>query len=120
MTGQALLNNQHQQLKPGMYAKLEIQEANLPSLVVPETAITYTAYGNTVFLVKHDQQKQTVQRVAVELGERHQSWVEVQSGIKAGDQVVVSGQVRLSDGIQIEPTANSLEQVPSSKAKTKV
>lgn len=120
MTGQALLNNQHQQLKPGMYAKLEIQEANLPSLVVPETAITYTAYGNTVFLVKHDQQKQTVQRVAVELGERHQGWVEVQSGIKAGDQVVVSGQVRLSDGMQIEPTVNSLEQAPSSKTKTKV
>ena len=120
MTGQALLNNQHQQLKPGMYVKLEIQEVSLPSLVIPETAITYTTYGNTVFLVKHEKQKQTVQRVAVELGERRTGWVEVQSGLKAGDQVVVSGQLKLSDGMQIEPASNSLEQIQTAKAKAKV
>jgi len=33
---------------------------------------------------------------------------------------VVSGQVRLSDGMQIEPTANSLEQASSSQAKAKL
>ncbi|MCH7315606.1 efflux RND transporter periplasmic adaptor subunit [Acinetobacter sp. ANC 3882] len=120
ITGQATLNNQHQQLKPGMYAKLDIQEANLPSLVLPETAITYTAYGNTVFLVKHDNKKLTVQRVAVELGERHQGWVEVQSGVKAGDQVVVSGQLRLSDGMQVEATEDTLQQSQSTLAKAKI
>ncbi|CAG2162490.1 unnamed protein product [Oppiella nova] len=54
-------------LKPGMYAKLDIQESERPSLVVPETAITYTAYGNTVFLAKQDHNKLIVQRVAVVL-----------------------------------------------------
>lgn len=118
--GQAILNNHDQQLKPGMYAKLDIQESERPSLVVPETAITYTAYGNTVFLAKQDHNKLIVQRVAVVLGERHQAKVVVKSELKAGDQVVVSGQLKLSDGMQVEPTVNTLEHPQSSSIKPKV
>jgi multidrug efflux system membrane fusion protein len=118
--GQAILNNHDQQLKPGMYAKLDIQESERPSLVVPETAITYTAYGNTVFLAKQDHNKLIVQRVAVVLGERHQAKVVVKSGLKAGDQVVVSGQLKLSDGMQVEPSVNTLEHPQSSSFKPKV
>jgi membrane fusion protein, multidrug efflux system len=117
ISGQAILNNQNRQLKPGMYAKLSIQEAQRPSLVIPETAITYTAYGNTVFLAKHQDQKITVQRVAVEVGERQQGYVEIKSGLKAGDQVVVSGQLKLSDGMQVEATLNTLQISTSSSVK---
>lgn len=114
ISGQAIVNNQDRQLRPGMYAKLSIQEAQRSSLVIPETAITYTAYGNTVFVAKHDAQKITVQRVTVEVGERQQGRIEIKSGLKAGDQVVVSGQLKLSDGMQIEPTLNTLEHLTSS------
>lgn len=115
ISGQAIVNNQDRQLRPGMYAKLSIQEAQRSSLVIPETAITYTAYGNTVFVAKHNAQKITVQRVTVEVGERQQGHVEIKSGLKVGDQVVVSGQLKLSDGMQIEPTLNTLEHLTSSE-----
>lgn len=117
VSGQALLNNQNRQLKPGMYAKLSIQEAQRPRLIIPETAITYTAYGNTVFLAKHQDQKITVQRVAIEVGERQQGYVEIKSGLKAGDQVVVSGQLKLNDGTQVEATLNTLQTSNSSSVK---
>ena len=71
-------------------------------------------------LAKQDQNKLIVQRVAVVLGERHQAKVVVKSGLKAGDQVVVSGQLKLSDGIQVEPTVNTLEHSQSSSIKPKV
>lgn len=76
-------------------------------MAVPETAITYTAYGQTVFIATHDPERGlSVHRVQVTTGERWKGQVEVTSGLKAGDRVVVSGQLKLSDGMQVEQVAN--------------
>ncbi|MNG27248.1 Efflux pump periplasmic linker BepD precursor [compost metagenome] len=75
-------------------------------LAVPETAITYTAYGQTVFVATRDPEQGTrVSRVRVTTGERWQGRVEITSGLAPGDQVVVSGQLKLSDGMPVEPVA---------------
>lgn len=75
-------------------------------LAVPETAITYTAYGQTVFVATQDPQHGTrVSRVQVTTGERWQGRVEITSGLTPGDRVVVSGQLKLSDGMPVEPVA---------------
>jgi len=52
------------------------------------------------------QQRLSVSRVRVTTGERWEGKVEVTSGLEAGDQVVVSGQLKLSDGMQVEPVAH--------------
>ncbi|MBV6288793.1 efflux RND transporter periplasmic adaptor subunit [Pseudomonas aegrilactucae] len=104
---QAVLDNPHGQLQAGMYASVRLRAGQPTAVrVVPETAITYTAYGQTVFIARRDgDQRLSVHRVRVNTGERWEGRVEVTSGLEVGDQVVVSGQLKLSDGMQVEPVA---------------
>lgn len=104
---QAVLDNPDGQLQAGMYASVRLRAVQPTAVtVVPETAITYTAYGQTVFIAQRDAGQQlSVRRVRVTTGERWDGRVEVTSGLEAGDQVVVSGQLKLSDGMQVEPVA---------------
>ncbi|ROQ53490.1 efflux RND transporter periplasmic adaptor subunit [Pseudomonas putida] len=105
---QATLANPDGQLQAGMYASVQLAAAQPTRVMaVPETAITYTAYGQTVFIATHDPERGlSVHRVQVTTGERWKGQVEVTSGLKAGDRVVVSGQLKLSDGMQVEQVAN--------------
>lgn len=105
---QAALANPGGQLQAGMYARVRVRAVQPTTvMVVPETAITYSAYGQTVFVAQRDaQQRLSVSRVRVTTGERWEGKVEVTSGLEAGDQVVVSGQLKLSDGMQVEPVAH--------------
>lgn len=115
---QATLANPDGQLQPGMYSGVRLEAAQ-PSrvLAVPETAITYTAYGQTVFIATQDPVHGTrVNRVRVTTGERWQGRVEILSGLAPGDRVVVSGQLKLGDGMQVEPVAqDSLQDVDGSR-----
>jgi membrane fusion protein (multidrug efflux system) len=87
------------------------------AVVVPETAVTFTLYGNTVFVVAPrldadgkplldaDGQPQLIaERRNVEAGERRDSRVHIRSGVKAGEQVVTNGQLKLDDGTLIKLT----------------
>lgn len=101
---QAALANPQGLLKAGMYASIRVARPTMAAvLTVPETAVTYTAYGETVFVASPDaQQALTVRRVAVQVGERQQGRVEVVTGLHEGQQVVTSGQNRLSDGMVVQ------------------
>ncbi|WP_423455933.1 efflux RND transporter periplasmic adaptor subunit [Ottowia sp. VDI28] len=101
---QAHLSNAGGALKAGMFAAIQVRpQTPSPVLTVPETAVTYTAYGQTVFVAqKSEQDALTVKRVSVKTGERWQGRVEIESGLKEGEKVVVSGQIKLSDGMQVE------------------
>lgn len=109
---QATLVNPDSQLQPGMYARVRL-DAQQPASVLslPETAVTYTAYGQTVFVARQVEGGLQVARVGVTTGERWQGRVEITSGLAEGEQVVVSGQLKLSDGMAVEPVAgNSLDE----------
>ncbi len=43
----------------------------------------------------------TAQRVAVRLGARRGDQVAIEEGLNPGDEVVVAGQIRLRDGVQV-------------------
>ena len=118
----ATLANPDGKLLPGMFASLEVL---LPDpqkhIVVPESAITYTLYGNSVYAVA---EKKTeggevekdadgkplliAERRFVETGERRGGLVLVSKGLKAGEQVVSAGQLKLDNGtpIAISPDKN--------------
>jgi len=104
---QARLANSQGRLKSGMFANVRVlMPEEAPVLAVPETAVTYTAYGQTVFVAEPDaQQALRVQRVAVTTAQRWEGKVEIKSGLQEGQQVVVSGQIKLSDGMQVIPVA---------------
>lgn len=109
---QATLANPDGQLQAGMYASVQLAAAQPTTVMaVPETAITYTAYGQTVFIATQASAGGlNVSRVQVTTGERWKGQVEVTSGLKAGDRVVVSGQLKLSDGMQVEQVARDTLQ----------
>ncbi|CAM4361710.1 efflux RND transporter periplasmic adaptor subunit [Kerstersia similis] len=106
---QASLPNVDGKLRAGMFAGIRVQRPQQEEvLAVPETALTYNAYGQTVFIARQaETQGLTVHRVAVKTGERWDGRVEIESGLAEGDQVVVSGQIKLSDGMQVEPVASN-------------
>ncbi|MGL4673986.1 MAG: efflux RND transporter periplasmic adaptor subunit [Wohlfahrtiimonas sp.] len=89
-------------LVSGMYIKAELESPfTSNALIIPETGIAYSAYGNSVFVVsKADPSK--VERRRVTIGDRLGAWVEISEGIDAGDQVVISGQHKLQNNSLIE------------------
>lgn len=109
---QAMLDAPHASLKAGMHAKVEVQGPVVGStLSVPETAITYTPYGDMVFVASHDEPEGewTVKRVPVTVGQRRDGRAVLEKGVAEHDQVVVSGQLKLADGMVVEATDDSLQ-----------
>ncbi|WP_308923194.1 efflux RND transporter periplasmic adaptor subunit [Janthinobacterium sp. J1-1] len=106
---QAALTEENSALKAGMYANVKVARDTQAQLTVPETAVTYSAYGDTVFVAQQGKTL-TVKRVAVTLGERAEGRVEIVKGLAAGQQVVASGQLKLADGMAVQPVANTLEK----------
>lgn len=107
---QATLANRDGMLKAGMYANVRVARADQEQqLTVPETAVTYNSYGDTVFVAQQGKTL-SVKRVAVTLGERAGGRVAIVKGLSAGQQVVASGQLKLADGMAVQAVANTLEQ----------
>jgi len=103
---QANIANPQERLHAGMFANVRVlMPDDAPVLAVPETAITYAAYGQTVFVAEDQGDGLRVRRVAVTTGQRWQgpehALVEIIDGLRAGQQVVVSGQIKLSDGMPV-------------------
>lgn len=121
----ATLANPDAKLLPGMFANLEVQLANdQQRIVVPETAITYTLYGNSVYLIsaKQDEDGQpakdadgnaqlTVERHFVETGERRGGLVVILKGLQPGDRVVTSGQLKLDNGAHVAIVVDQAQQL---------
>jgi membrane fusion protein (multidrug efflux system) len=101
---QATLANPDGQLRPGMFANVEvIMPGEQKVLPVPSSAINYAPYGNSIFVVKNGkdpkgQPARIVQQQFVKLGPTRGDLVAVLSGIKAGEEVVTSGVFKLQSG----------------------
>lgn len=97
---QAEIPNSEGKLLPGMYASLDVllPERNT-RVVVPQSAVTFNLYGETAYVI--DRQSMTVQPVTVHTGARRDNIVVIESGLKAGDMVVVAGQLKLSSGTKV-------------------
>lgn len=111
----ATMANPDGKLLPGMFASLLILLPNpQPQVVVPESAITYTLYGNSVYVATPKKDKDgkplnddkgqpqlTAEQRAVQTGERRDGVVVVSKGLQAGEQVVTAGQLKLTPGAAI-------------------
>jgi membrane fusion protein, multidrug efflux system len=112
---QATIDNPDHVLKPGMFATTTVVLPNKPAVVtVPETAVDYTLYGDSVYLItekKADDGKTslTAVRTFVRTGDRLNGRTEILSGLKPGDRVVAVGQLKLQSGA---PVAISTEAPP--------
>jgi len=104
---QATLDNPDHVLKPGMFATTTVVLPNKPEVVtVPETAVDYTLYGDSVFLIKEDKAedgstKLSAVRTFVRTGDRIGGRAVIQTGLKPGDRVVAVGQLKLQSGAAV-------------------
>jgi multidrug efflux system membrane fusion protein len=117
---QATLENPDHTLKPGMFATTTVVLPDKPAVVtVPETAVDYTLYGDSVFLItekKEDDGKTslTVVRTFVRSGNRIGGRAEILSGLKPGDRVVAVGQLKLQSGAAVAISADAPPPIPAS------
>jgi membrane fusion protein (multidrug efflux system) len=116
----ATLTNHDRALLPGMYATVDIAIGQPQRYVtLPQTAVTYNPYGETVFIVdeKGKNAKGEPQFVArqtfVTAGPTRGDQVAIVSGVSDGESVVTAGQVKLRNGTNllinnaVKPTADA-------------
>lgn len=121
----ATLKNPDHKLLPGMYATVDIATgAPQNYITLPQTAITYNPYGDTVYIVddKGEQAGGKAQLIArqtfVTTGATRGDQVAILKGVKDGDMVVTAGQIKLHNGSpvlinnSITPTADAAPSVP--------
>lgn len=84
---EAEVDNQQGKLRPGTFAKAEIQTSTTNGVItVPTSALVTFAGIQKVFTVKDNK---AVERPVV-TGQREEDWVEITEGLKAGEMVVVA------------------------------
>lgn len=105
---QATLDNPGHLLRPGMFANVAVVLPPEPDVVsVPETAVDYSLYGDSVFLVKQEgtdtdgKPALKVTRAFVKIGDRFNGRIAITQGVRAGDKVASSGQLRLYTGMPV-------------------
>lgn len=127
---QATLANKKKLLRPGMFGHAEVElPARNNVVTLPQAAISYNPYGDTVYLVTRNgkpvmglpgkktgknargqagqaksgqQAPLKVSQVFVTLGPTRGDQVEIEKGIKPGELVVTSGQLKLKNGALIK------------------
>ena len=119
----ATLKNADHKLIPGMYATIDISTGAPENYVtLPQTAITYSPYGDTVYIVDDKGKDGKPQLVArqnfVTTGKTRGDQVAILKGVNEGEMVVTSGQIKLHNGStvlidnSIQPTADASPNVP--------
>jgi len=116
---QATLANPDKILKPGMFATITVVLPDKPPVVtVPETAVDYTLYGDSVFLITEKKENDgktslTAVRTFVRTGNRVQGRAEILSGLKDGDRVVAVGQLKLQSGAAVAISTDPAPPIPA-------
>jgi len=100
----ARIPNTDDRLRPGQFATVRaILAVHEAATLVPEEAIVSDGAATCVYVVDGGR----ALRRQVDLGVRQQNQVEVTSGLGGGETVVVSGQIRLRDGMAVQTAASA-------------
>jgi membrane fusion protein (multidrug efflux system) len=104
----ASLSNPKHRLLPGMFVTVSV-DTSAPErrLTLPQTAITFNPYGNTVFVVEEKgkqpdgKPKLVATQRFVTTGATRGDQIAVLSGVKEGETVVTAGQLKLRNGVPV-------------------
>lgn len=95
----AMFPNPDQSLKPGQFARVGANVGPVrPRVVVPQQSVSQTQNLSSVWVVEPDS---TVRYRRVVPGETYGSLWCIDSGLAAGERVVVAGQQKLRDGAKV-------------------
>jgi RND family efflux transporter MFP subunit len=107
----AEIANADSKLVPGMYADVLVDSGTPQNVVtVPQTAVTYSLYGDNVFVVTAVKTKDkdgkeveelVIERRFVKTGAVRDDRVAIETGIKPGDKVVTAGHNKIDQGSKV-------------------
>lgn len=115
---EATLPNPDARLRPGMFMDVTLVLGEHETLTVPESAVINQGPSQLVYRLEGGERGAgsgdgegsdggpRVSRQPVETGVRRDGWVEIRSGLAAGDRVVTRGQAVLSDGMAVRLAAD--------------
>jgi membrane fusion protein, multidrug efflux system len=105
---QATLENPDHALRPGMFAKTEVElPEKRPVLVIPGSAVSYAPFGDSVFVIEKKKDEKTgkesevIRQQFVRVGEARGDFVSITNGLKAGETVVGTGVFKLRNGMSV-------------------
>lgn len=116
---QATIANPDNILKPGMFVTTTVVLPDKPAVItVPETAVDYTLYGDSVFVITEKKEADgktslSAVRTFVQTGNRVGGRAEIIKGLKAGDKVVAVGQLKLQSGAAVSISTDPPPPIPA-------
>jgi membrane fusion protein (multidrug efflux system) len=125
VTVQATVPNPKEELRAGMFGRVEVDlPGGEPVVVVPATAIAYASYGNAVFIVEKMKGPDGaeflgVRQQFVKLGRNRGDLVGIVDGLKPGQTIVSTGVFKLRNGAEVQvnnsaqPAANPAPRLPN-------
>lgn len=116
---QATIANPDRILKPGMFVTTTVVLPDKPPVItVPETAVDYTLYGDSVFVITEKKEEDgktslSAVRTFVQTGNRVDGRAEIIKGLKPGDKVVAVGQLKLQSGAAVSISTDPMPPIPA-------
>lgn len=101
VTARAEIPNPGGRIRPGMAVRVAVEQGVRTAPAVPESALQYEGEGAFVYRIARGERGLTAQRVEVETGAVEGGFVEILSGLAAGDRVVGSGLNRIQPGAPV-------------------
>ena len=104
---QGTLPNAESALRPGMFASIQVELAEVQSFItVPATSISFAPYGDSVYVVEKTKSPEgketlTVRQQVVKLGKRRGDQIAIVSGLSDGQEIATSGLFRLRPGAAV-------------------
>jgi membrane fusion protein (multidrug efflux system) len=105
---EATLANPKFELMPGMFATIMVNTGEAQEYItLPQTAVSYNSYGNVIFTVSEKGKDKNGKPIFianqrfVTTGETRGDQVTILTGIKVGDHVVTSGQLKIKNGYRV-------------------
>lgn len=111
VTIRALFPNPDRVLLPGMFVRARIDEGtNENAFLVPQVGVQHDQKGQATVLIV-DNSNKVVSHPIVTAGTQGQDWI-VESGLQAGDRVIVQGTEKVRPGASVKAVAANLPPPP--------
>jgi membrane fusion protein (multidrug efflux system) len=124
------LDNPEHKLLPGMFANVSVLAGGARQVIsVPRTAITFSLYGDSVYVVlplegsaavpekPPADAEFSVERRFVKTGQVHDDRIAIESGLKPGEQVVTTGQIKLNNWSRVKIDNSQELKLPPERPK---
>ena len=103
---EAIVHNRRLRLRPGMFGEARILVgAAHKRLAVPTVAVTYSTFGDYVYVIKErrvgSHELQVAVATPIKAGHTRGRFTEVLAGLHLGERVVTAGQIKLRNGTPV-------------------